>query len=97
MRDQPRPLPRPAEVAHQLARQAERKVEAADPRARPGEERLELREALEMFHLQNRQQIPLEKTACHGDRLCPARGAGEIDAVDPHLSDLRRASSAADW
>src|SRR5688500_4254473 len=97
MRDQPRPVRRPAEVTHQLARQAEGKVEAADPRAWPGEESLEVREAFEMFNLQDRQQIPLEKTACHGDGLGAARGAGEVDAVDLHRSSLRSASSAADW
>src|ERR1051326_4284323 len=38
VRDERSPIPRPAEIAHELARQAEREVEAADPGTGPGEE-----------------------------------------------------------
>ena len=41
MRDQLLPSLGPGEIAHQLARQAEREVEASDPRPRPREQRLE--------------------------------------------------------
>ena len=86
MRDQYRPLRRPAEVAHQLARQAERKVEAADPRPRAREERLERGEVAEALDLLELQGVGLETARRVGDGLRLALGASEVDAVDPNTA-----------
>src|SRR5688572_29057842 len=77
------PLRRPAEIAHELARQAERKIESADPGARPGEQRFELAEALELLDLVNGERPAFEASGGHGDRLSRPRRAREVDAVDP--------------
>ena len=86
MRNQPRPFRRPAEVAHQLARQAERKVEAADPGPGSREEILERGEAFEPLDFLDLKNGFCEKTHCDGDRLLLARRAGEVDAVDSHIA-----------
>src|SRR5687767_15358578 len=84
MRDQLFPGRRPAEVAHQLARQAEGKIEAAEPRPRPSEESLELWKRGELFDVLNAKLPSSEDADRDRYRLGAARSAGEVDAVDPH-------------
>jgi hypothetical protein len=93
-----RPRARPAEVAHQLARQAEREVEAAHPGARSREQRLERGERFELFHLLEDERVARQAAQRGGDGLRLARRAGEIDAVDVQgdlLGRRRRAKIAA--
>ena len=40
--------------------------------------------AVERFHFFEEEPRALQQAACDGDRLGAARGAGEVDAVDPH-------------
>jgi hypothetical protein len=77
---------RPAEVAHQRLRQAERKVEAAQPRPRALEQRLELTEALQPFQLVDDQGLALEAANRGRNGLRAPRRAGEVDAEDPHCA-----------
>src|SRR5919204_771265 len=90
------PFLRPAEIAHQLARQAERKIEAADPRPRPRKESLEFRECLELFNRLDGERLAARLASGNRNRLPAAGRAGEVDAVDPHFSSSRNASSAAE-
>jgi hypothetical protein len=56
-----RPVRGPAEIAHQLARQAEGKIEAAEPRAGPRKECLEGAEVLKPLDLPDLENIPGQK------------------------------------
>src|SRR5690242_8624835 len=96
MGDERRPGSGPAKVAHQLARQAEREIESANPGTGTRQQRFELRkrrEALDAFEL---QCILAQDPAGGGDGLRRARRAGEVDAVDPQRSSWRNASSGAE-
>src|SRR5207237_10761864 len=88
MRDQLLPTLRPGEIAHQLARQAERKIEAADPRAGARKQRLEGLERLQGFYTLEGQRLSVQEARCNCDRLGAPRRAGEVDAVDPHRARL---------
>lgn len=77
------PARRPAQLAHQLARQAERKIEAADPRPGPLQEGFETREVFYLLNFFNMKGIPIQDSRSDRDRLGLARRAGEVDAVDP--------------
>lgn len=87
MGDERLPLYGPPEVAHELARQAEREIEAADPGTRAPKERFEGREIFETFYFMDEKIFLLEYTAGHGDRLRAPRRAGEVDPVDPHAAE----------
>src|SRR5690349_16819754 len=84
VRDQRFPARRPAEVAHQLARQAEGKVEAADPRPGAPQGRVASGEGFESIDVLQVEDVFLQDADGDGDRLRPARRAGEVVAVDPH-------------
>src|SRR6185369_633862 len=84
MCEQRRPVRGPAEVAHRLAREPEGKIEAADPRARAREKRLERIEGFKPVYFFYAEKIAFPGPAGDGNRLRLARRAGEVDAVDPH-------------
>src|SRR3954465_8783833 len=97
MRHELRPLGRPAQIAHQLERQAERKVEAADPRARAPKHGCELCKRTEALNGGEAQCGLLQFSNRNSDRLCAPRGAGEVDAVNPQRNSSRSAVSGVDW
>src|SRR3954467_9438250 len=84
MGDELMPGGRPSEIAHQLARHREGKIEAADPRAGAQQQRFERGERFEPFDFLQVKNSPAENPGSGGDGLRLARCAGEIDAVDSH-------------
>src|SRR3954467_12746466 len=97
MRHEPRPLGRPAQIAHQLDRQAERKVETADPGAGTPQHGFELCKRTEALNGREAQCGLLQFSNRNSDRLCAPRGAGEVDAVNPQRNSSRSAVSGVDW
>ncbi|MDD3675243.1 hypothetical protein [Thauera propionica] len=78
--DQLGPCRWPAQVNDRLTRQAEGKVEGAEPGAGAGEHRLEGGPVSQLLELLEDDGVALESAKCHGDGLGRTGRGGEIDA-----------------